>query len=613
MRHSFVLLLINYLISPCSVSKGEGWYGSTIKRVILFFVVTSGGILIARADTPFFTTGITLNEKGEILLSQKGLKRIDLLSPDGTKLLRSYPVSEEPTGILYDQNKIYVTTFEKTGKLQVINLNSGETEAIIPVGSGACYPLLGPDKKHIYVCNQFATTVSEINRSTHNVSRTVKVLREPKCGVFSKDGKYLFVANFLPNQRADVDVVASCVSVIDMETFSKLKDIQLANGSNALREICITPDGKYIYVSHNLGRFTVPTSQLQQGWMNTSAFSIIDVAKQEFAGAILVDEPERGAAGVWSIRCNDERVFITHSGTHEVSIIDHQAMREKFEAYLDKSLLDYDLRFLYGIRERIQLQGNGPRSILMDNDKLYIPTYFADVLNLVDMKTHTVQSVALNPDREESNVHKGKRLFNDAKNCFQEWQSCNGCHPGDARMDAMNWDLMNDGVGNSKNCKSLLYSHVTPPSMISGIRASAEIAVEKGFTHIQFYQIGDEELSYVNDYLKALRPVPSPYLVNGELSEKAKEGRKVFESLNCGNCHSGPYYTDMKMHRIGEDIEFEKGWDTPTLIEVWRTAPYLFDGRAASLEEVFGKYKHGISKKITQEEIEALSEYVNSL
>lgn len=149
--------------------------------------------------------------------------------------------------------------------------------------------------------------------------------------------------------------------------------------------------------------------------------------------------------------------------------------------------------------------------------------------------------------------------------------------------------------------------------MISGIRASAEIAVEKGFTHIQFYQIDDEELSSVNEYLKALRPVPSPYLVNGELSEKAKEGRKVFENHNCGNCHSGPYYTDMKMHRIGEDIEFEKGWDTPTLIEVWRTAPYLFDGRAANLEEVFGKYKHGISKKITREEIEALSEYVNSL
>ena len=51
------------------------------------------------------------------------------------------------------------------------------------------------------------------------------------------------------------------------------------------------------------------------------------------------------------------------------------------------------------------------------------------------------------------------------------------------------------------------------------------------------------------------------------------------------------------MHRIGEDIEFEKEGDTPTLIEVWRTAPYLFDGRAATMEEVFEVHKHGIDKR----------------
>ena len=67
------------------------------------------------------------------------------------------------------------------------------------------------------------------------------------------------------------------------------------------------------------------------------------------------------------------------------------------------------------------------------------------------------------------------------------------------------------------------------------------------------------------------------------------------------------------LHRIGEDIEFEQGWDTPTLIEVWRTAPYLFDGRAATMEEVFGVYKHGVDKKLSKTDLDALVEYVNSL
>ncbi len=584
-----------------------------LKKIIVAAFLCSPLSFVFAGNPPLFPTDITLNDKGEILITEKGRNRISIFSPDGKTLLRTIPVNESPTGILLDADKAYVTTNAATGHLQIISLETGKQETAIATGSGACYPIFGPDKKHIYVCNQFQNTVSEVNPAIHQVIRSVKVLREPKSALFSKDGEYLFVTNFLPAQRADVDYVAACVSVIRMSDFTKVKDIQLANGSNALRGICMTPDGKYIYISHNLGRFTVPTSQLQQGWMNTSAFSIIDVAKQEFIGAVVVDEPERGAAGIWSIVCNDETLFITHSGTHEISVIDHKAMLDKFLNYPNKSMLDYDLRFLYGLRKRIPLEGNGPRKMIMENGKLYIPTYFADILNIVDAQTCEIATANLNPDREESAENKGERYFNDASHCFQNWQSCNGCHPGDARTDGMNWDLMNDGVGNSKNCKSLLFSHPTPPSMISGIRETAEWAVRAGFKFIQFFDITEEDAVCVDAYLKSLRPVPSPYLVDGELSDLAKEGRKIFEKLNCTECHSGPYYTDLKMHRIGEDIEFEKGWDTPTLREVWRTAPYLFDGRAATMEEVFEIHKHGIDKKVSKKEIKALTEYVNSL
>jgi len=296
-----------------------------------------------------------------------------------------------------------------------------------------------------------------------------------------------------------------------------------------------------------------------------------------------------------------------------MSIINHQEMLRKFLAYPNKEQLDYDLRFLFGLRKRVPLEGNGPRRIYLTDNKLFITTYFADILNTLDLPSGDLTHVALNPDRTETIEHLGEKFFNDANKCFQNWQSCNGCHPGDARMDALNWDLMNDGIGNPKNCKSLLFSHVTPPSMISGIRPTAEFAVRAGFKFIQFFDVDEESASAVDAYLRSLRPVPSPFLVDGKLSKKAEEGRKVFEKLKCDECHSGPYFTDMKMYRIGEDVEFEAGWDTPTLIEVWRTAPYLFDGRAATLEDVFTKHKHGIERRVTQKEIDALVEYVNSL
>jgi cytochrome c peroxidase len=403
------------------------------------------------------------------------------------------------------------------------------------------------------------------------------------------------------------------VSVIELSGFTVIKNIRLENGSNALRGICISTDGRYVFVSHNLGRFQVPTSQLNQGWMNTNALSILDVPSLSFVGSLLLDEPDRGAAGIWGVVCDDSRLYVTHSGTHDLSLIDLKILRERLDNYPDKKNLSYDLRFLYDIRKRIPLVGNGPRNLSIAAGKLYIPAYFSDTLNIVDIATENVTTIALNPTRKENIEQLGEKVFNDATYCYQNWQSCNGCHPGDARTDAMNWDLMNDGIGNPKNCKSLLYSHVTPPSMISGIRATAELAVHAGFKFIQFSDIEPDLLESVNAYLKSLRPLPSPFLVNGKLSEKGVRGGTHFVNFGCDNCHSGSYFTDLRKHQIGENVEFEAGWDTPTLIEIWRTAPYLFDGRATTLKEVFSVYKHGIGTKISDKEMDELVEYLNSL
>ncbi|WP_297674552.1 YVTN family beta-propeller repeat-containing protein [uncultured Bacteroides sp.] len=563
--------------------------------------------------TPLFITGITSYRSG-MIVSQKGVRKVSIYSSDYKERLQEWELDEIPTGVAADEDRIYATVAgEHKNGVYFLSASDPSQRQFVETASGACVPLVNNANGKLYVCNQFAGTVSELDKNGSAVLRTVKVLREPKAAVLDKDGKYLFVANFLPLQRADIDTVAACVSVIDTDGFRKIKDIQLANGSNALRGVSLSPDGRYLLVTHNLGRFQVPTSQLQQGWMNTSAMSVVNLSTLSFEGAVLLDEPERGAAGIWDVKCTDDKIIISHSGTHEVSVIDYPAFIRKFEAYPQKEALAYDLRFLYGLRKRVALEGNGPRCFMLKEDRVVVPTYFSDTLNVVDLKTTSVEALAMVKNRVESRIQRGEKYFNDAMHCFQNWQSCNGCHPGDARMDAMNWDLMNDGIGNSKNCKSLLFSHVTPPSMISGIRASAELAVRAGYKLIQFTDLPEEFAECVDEYLMALKPVPSPYLVNGELSEKAKRGRKVFEKFNCDECHSGPYYTDMQMHRIGDDIEFEKGWDTPTLCEVWRTAPYLFDGRAATMEEVFTVHKHGIEKKISAKEAEELAEYVNSL
>jgi hypothetical protein len=209
----------------------------------------------------------------------------------------------------------------------------------------------------------------------------------------------------------------------------------------------------------------------------------------------------------------------------------------------------------------------------------------------------------------------GEMYFNDALYCFQAWQSCNGCHPDEARTDGLNWDLLNDGMGNPKNCKSLLLAHETPPSMITGIRPNAEISVRAGFTHIQFVQVEEKHAVAVDKYLQSLKAVPSPYLTDGKLSQNAQEGKKVFVREGCGNCHSGPNHTDQQKYEMGTmgDYDRQNTWDTPTLVEVWRTGPYLHDGRCATIKEVFLREKHGLKRDLTDMEVDQLVEYVSSL
>src|SRR5688572_32003732 len=52
------------------------------------------------------------------------------------------------------------------------------------------------------------------------------------------------------------------------------------------------------------------------------------------------------------------------------------------------------------------------------------------------------------------------------------------------------------------------------------------------------------------------------------------------------DCHKGPFFTDMKLHDIGTVSTYDhptNRFDTPTLIEVWRSGPYLHDGSAATV------------------------------
>ena len=574
-------------------------------------------------------------EGKKLYIAEATAHEIAVFDVSGGKVTKTVRLPGRPEGLALssDGTKLYVACSGPQGTVEILDADAGSKVGSLRAGHTPTAPVLSPDGSTLYVCNRFNNNVSVIDLASKKETAKIPVVREPVAAAITPDGKTLFVANHLPAGAADADYAAAVVSVIDTSAKKVAVTIQLPNGSTALKGVCVSPDGKYAYVTHILSRYQLPTTQLERGWMNTNALSIIDAPGRKLVNTVLLDDVDLGAANPWGVACtaDGKSICVTHAGTHELSVIDAAALHEKLakvaagqkvsSVSLKQEDVPNDLSFLVGLRRRIRLKGNGPRGLAIVGKMVYVARYFSDDLAVVDLEekspSRRVRAIALGPKKPMSRARKGEMLFHDAIMCFQHWQSCSSCHP-DGRNDGLNWDLLNDGMGNPKNTKSMLLSHATPPVMITGIRPKAEVGVRAGIKFILFAVRPEEEAVAIDEYLKAMKPMPSPYLVNGTLNEAAGRGRKAFAKAGCASCHPAPLFTDMQKYDIGTGIEMEKdrAFDTPTLVEAWRTGPYLYDGRAVTIADVLKKHNkddnHGKTSTLNTGELEDLAAFVLS-
>ncbi len=109
------------------------------------------------------------------------------------------------------------------------------------------------------------------------------------------------------------------------------------------------------------------------------------------------------------------------------------------------------------------------------------------------------------------------------------------------------------------------------------------------------------------DRLPALAPPPA------HDPDAVSRGRALFEGeAACGACHSGPMLTNNDSFDVGTGGNFQ----VPSLVGlVWR-APYLHDGRAATLKDRFradGGLEHGRTTHLSADQIDDLVAYLETL
>jgi YVTN family beta-propeller protein len=561
----------------------------------------------------------------------------------------------EPHGITLSADGHYLFVAEYgAGTVAIVDTAQHAVISRVTVGKWPMSIALAEPSRRLYVGNQDDHTVSviDLGQEPPREIERVAVTREPSAIAVTPDQQRVIVANRLPHCRGTDNVLASEISIIDATALSVATQIQLPSGSTMVNGLCLSPDGAWAYVVHGLGRFNLPITQLERGWVNTNALTIIDLANNCRFVTLLLDELSQGAADPHSIVCSSDgsQLWISHAGVHELSLIDvrqlHRLLAGEVPADLatlkdgmrpnvwveiqeDKtkmSKLENNLTALYiaGVIRRFPSGGKGPRGLAMtpQGDEIFAANYYSGEIAVLAADTGILRrTIAVGSQPEATAERRGELIFHDATYAFQRWHSCASCHANEGRVDGLRWDFLADGIGNGKDTLSLVGLQHTEPMNRRATVATAAACTRGGLESTNMLVPTDEAVADLYAYLTSLTPLPNPHRQpDGTLSQVAQRGQDLFQGkAKCANCHPAPYFTDKRVHNVGvlSPNEPDGRYDTPSLVEAYRTAPYLHDGRALTLKEVLTthnkEHKHGGTEGLSVDEIDAIVAFLREL
>jgi YVTN family beta-propeller protein len=280
--------------------------------------------------------------------------------------------------------------------------------------------------------------------------------------------------------------------------------------------------------------------------------------------------------------------------------------------------------------------GHNPRGVTLSRDgrKLFVANRLEDTISVIDTRTNRVAStIALAGPKTVNILRRGEQTFYTARQSFQGQIGCASCHI-DSTFDGLTWDLEPDGMGRNIVDNRLLESlKGTEPFKWNGgnpnIPTECGPRTEKYFWRSENYD--DLTLADLVIYIRSIPARPNRYKLPGyELRSVEARGEKIFEreidkfgnpipvGNRCSYCHSGAKGTSQRSFDIGTKMETDDSGmlDTPQLLNIALTAPYLHDGSARTLEEIWTVYnpndKHGRTNDLSKDELNDLIEYLRT-
>jgi YVTN family beta-propeller protein len=392
----------------------------------------------------------------------------------------------------------------------------------------------------------------------------------------------------------------------------------------------------------NLG----PLIQVNQGWTMTHGMAVIRPA----AGATLGKTPSQVTEVLlddidYYFAANDgvaftpdgRRALVTASDADIVSILETTRLARRLQQVPAEELanrLDSAATFVV---ERLPT-GHNPTSVAVSPDGhwAYIANRLDDSVTVVDLAQAKVAfTIDLGGPKEITLMRRGEQMFHAAKYCFQGQFACGTCHPN-SHLDGLAWNLETPQLGRDRVANRTLRGiRETAPYKWNG--HNPDLATQCGPRIAKFLFRSEgfnaQELEALLTYLNNIPLAPNRHLApDGQLTEAQERGKNIFYRRNtneghvipvenrCDTCHPAEtHYTA----RISTDVRSATKFDTnglfdiPQLDRVYEDAPYLHNGEALTLEEIWTVFNnqdtHGVTSDMSKDQLNDLIEFLKTL
>jgi len=585
-----------------------------------------------------------------------------LFSPDGTRLyvlcqgtgevrvlnaatygvIATVPVGRVPRGFALspDGARLFVAnSWDDT--VSVIDTGSLQVTATWAVGSEPSSVAEDSAGKHLFVVNRISNDVAVLDARTGAEEKRLTAGRGASYLTASPDGNRLYVTHVYPNLSAHRTGLenrmppASEITVIDTSRAIVADRISLESIAGVFHG-AISADGRLGVVAELHPKNLVPLAHLEHGWAFTDTLTLFGADVGSKTVEVPLDELERYAARPFGLAITPDklRLYVTSGGSEIVTAIDVPQLLRTVHAHRGSFAEDLSASADYVVA-RIAV-GRDPRGAVISPDgrRLLVANRLDDTISVIDARTNTLSAtVLLDGPKTLSVLRYGEQTFYTARYSFQGQIGCANCHI-DSTFDGLTWDLEPDGFGRDiVENRNLEDVKGTEPYKWNGgnpnLPTECGPRTEKYFWRSESFD--DLTLTDLVMYIRSLPPRPNRWQVPGhELTPAQERGKAIFERAQdnfgkpipeanrCSYCHSGAKGTNQKSFDTGTKKATDNSGllDTPQLTNVALAAPYLHDGSAATLEEIWTvnnpRDQHGRTNDLTKDQLNDLVEYLRT-